>query len=60
MRGAPVDLTDVQCEACHGPGAEHARDGTYRARAREACVRCHTPNDDPDFNFEKDWPLIAH
>jgi hypothetical protein len=60
MRGAPVDLTDVQCEACHGPGAEHSRDGTYRARAREACVRCHTPNDDPDFNFEKDWPLIAH
>jgi hypothetical protein len=60
MRGAPVDLTDVQCEACHGPGAEHARDGSYRARAREACVRCHTPNDDPDFNFEKDWPLIAH
>lgn len=60
MRGAPVDLTDVQCEACHGPGAEHTRDGTYRARARESCVRCHTPNDDPDFNFEKDWPLIAH
>lgn len=60
MRGAPVDLTDVQCEACHGPGADHARDGSYRARAREACVRCHTPNDDPDFNFEKDWPLIAH
>jgi hypothetical protein len=60
MRGAPVDLTDVQCEACHGPGAEHSRDGSYRTRAREACVRCHTPNDDPDFNFDKDWPLIAH
>lgn len=60
MRGAPVDLTDVQCEACHGPGAEHTRDGSYRTRAREACVKCHTPNDDPDFNFDKDWPLIAH
>ncbi|HKW14568.1 MAG TPA: multiheme c-type cytochrome [Candidatus Krumholzibacteria bacterium] len=60
MRGAPVDLTDVQCEACHGPGAEHTRDGSYRARAREACVKCHTPNDDPDFNFDKDWPKIAH
>jgi len=60
MRGAPVDLTDVQCEACHGPGAEHTRDGSYRARARQACVKCHTPNDDPDFNFDKDWPLIAH
>jgi hypothetical protein len=60
MRGAPVDLADVQCEACHGPGAEHSRDGSYRTRARESCVRCHTPSDDPDFNFEKDWPLIAH
>ncbi|HET6349785.1 MAG TPA: multiheme c-type cytochrome [Candidatus Krumholzibacteria bacterium] len=60
MRGAMVDLVDVQCEACHGPGAEHSRDGSYRTRAREACVRCHTPNDDPDFNFDKDWPLIAH
>jgi hypothetical protein len=60
MRGTPVDLADVQCEACHGPGAEHSRDGTYKTRAREACIRCHTPNDDPDFNFDKDWPLVAH
>jgi hypothetical protein len=60
MRGAPVDLTDVQCEACHGPGAEHTRDGSYRARARQSCVKCHTPNDDPDFDFDKDWPKIAH
>jgi 2',3'-cyclic-nucleotide 2'-phosphodiesterase (5'-nucleotidase family) len=60
MRGAPVDLVDVQCEACHGPGAEHSRDGTYKARAKESCVRCHTPNDDPDFDFAKDWPKVAH
>ena len=60
MRGAPVDLVDVQCEACHGPGAEHSRDGDYASRARDACVRCHTPNDDPGFNFDTDWPKIAH
>jgi 2',3'-cyclic-nucleotide 2'-phosphodiesterase (5'-nucleotidase family) len=60
MRGAPVDLVDVQCEACHGPGAEHSRDGEYASRARDACVRCHTPNDDPDFDFDRDWPKIAH
>lgn len=60
MRGAMVDLVDVQCEACHGPGADHARDGSYAARARESCVRCHTPNDDPDFDFERDWAKIAH
>jgi hypothetical protein len=55
-----VDLIDVQCEACHGPGAEHARDGSYRERARASCVRCHTPLDDPDFDYERDWAAIAH
>lgn len=60
MRGASVDLIDVQCEACHGPGRDHARDGSYRKTALESCVRCHTPNDDPDFNFATDWPKIAH
>jgi hypothetical protein len=60
MRGTSVDLVDVQCEACHGPGAEHSRDGTYASRARDACVRCHTPSDDPEFDFDKDWPKIAH
>jgi hypothetical protein len=60
MRGAPVDLADVQCEACHGPGVEHSRDGDYASRARDACVRCHTPNDDPEFDFDTYWPKIAH
>jgi mono/diheme cytochrome c family protein len=60
MRGAEVDLIDVQCEACHGPGSDHARDGSYRATALKSCVKCHTPNDDPDFNFATDWPKIAH
>jgi hypothetical protein len=59
-RGAMVDLVDVQCEACHGPGSEHTRDGSYRERARESCVGCHTENDDPDFDFDEDWPKIAH
>jgi hypothetical protein len=60
LRGAMVDLIDVQCEACHGPGAEHTRDGSYRERARASCVRCHTPADDPDFDYERDWAAIAH
>lgn len=60
MRGAAVDLIDVQCEACHGPGRDHARDGSYRATAIQSCVKCHTSNDDPDFDFATDWPKIAH
>ena len=48
------------CEACHGPGSQHARDGSYRATAIQSCVKCHTSNDDPDFDFATDWPKIAH
>lgn len=59
-RGSMVDLVDVQCEACHGPGAEHSRDGSYLARAKNSCTKCHTKNDDPEFNFAKDWPKVAH
>ncbi len=59
-RGALVDLVDVQCEACHGPGSEHARDGSYRKRAAESCVKCHTESDDPGFDYDADWQQIAH
>lgn len=60
VRGAAVDLVDVQCEACHGPGAEHNRDGAYKARAKESCVKCHTAEQDPDFDFAREWEKIAH
>jgi hypothetical protein len=59
-RGSRVDLIDVQCEACHGPGELHNRDGSYLALAAESCTRCHTESDDPDFDFDTDWPKIAH
>ncbi len=59
-RGSTLDLVDVQCESCHGPGANHARDGSYRVTAIQSCVKCHTPEQDPDFNFVEDWKKIAH
>jgi 2',3'-cyclic-nucleotide 2'-phosphodiesterase (5'-nucleotidase family) len=58
--GAPVDLIDVQCEACHGPGIDHNRDGSYRSVAVESCARCHTKEQDPDFDYEEAWDKIAH
>ncbi len=58
--GGMVDLIDVQCEACHGPGASHSRDGRYRTVARERCINCHTEEQDPEFDFEKAWKKIAH
>ena len=60
IRGAQTDLVDVQCEACHGPGAAHSRDGRYLGTARESCVKCHTAEQDPQFDFEKAWEKIAH
>jgi len=59
-RGRRVDLIDVQCEACHGPGTEHSRDGIYRANAITSCIKCHTKDEDPDFDFATDWAKIAH
>jgi hypothetical protein len=58
--GSLVDLADVQCEACHGPGAEHSRDGRYASRAAESCAHCHTQEQDPDFNYKEAWKKIAH
>jgi hypothetical protein len=55
-----VDLVDVQCEACHGPGSEHVRDGSYRGRAVRSCVKCHNAETDPTFDYDEDWPKIAH
>jgi hypothetical protein len=55
-----LDLKGVQCEACHGPGTKHARDGSYREAARASCKRCHTSKWSPDFDFETYWMRIPH
>ncbi len=55
-----VNLRGVQCEACHGPGTGHVRDGTYRARARESCRACHSPERSPHFSFQTFWKKVGH
>jgi hypothetical protein len=44
-----IYLRGVQCEACHGPGTLHARDGSYVARAWS-----------PDFDEHTYWKRAAH
>ena len=50
-----VDLTNVQCESCHGPGSLYSRSSVMRDRKRseelglvkigpETCTRCHNEN----------------
>ena len=46
----------VTCEACHGPGGEHVATGdkaAINAAVGEAdCLKCHTADWSPDFDYE--------
>jgi hypothetical protein len=55
-----TNLGGVQCEACHGPGTLHARDGSYVKSARESCRSCHTSAWSPDFDFDTYWKRVSH
>ncbi len=64
----------VQCEACHGPGERHlaepeAKGDSYIVSLGDDCMSCvveqicrscHSPEDDPDFDFEKQIDQIRH
>jgi hypothetical protein len=64
------ELADVQCEACHGPSVKHSQNPQAfhpspheRIRKRvkkEFCLRCHTSENSPGFNYETYWPKIEH
>jgi len=53
-------LTGVQCEACHGYGTEHSRDGKWLAQAKDSCVTCHDKENSPDFDYAIYWDKIKH
>ncbi len=53
-------LSNVQCEACHGYGTEHARDGKWRAQAKDSCVTCHDKENSPEFDYATYWEKIKH
>jgi hypothetical protein len=69
---APLDpdVLGLGCETCHGGAARHvelARSGSVAAAGealapatREACLRCHSPPNDTHFDFDRNWPRIAH
>jgi len=66
-------MINVQCEVCHGPLSLHARE-EYLVKAKKLdkgtakfptinealCIKCHNPDHDDDFNYERDLKLIDH
>ncbi len=56
-------LANVQCEACHGSGIQHAEKPTEAKMARltaDACLTCHTKSNSPEFEFVSYWSKIKH
>lgn len=53
-------LFNVQCEACHGYGSQHTRDGKWAKLAKDSCTKCHTKEFDPNFDYRTRWAVIAH
>lgn len=72
--GATSPMTNVQCEVCHGPGADHVeappelKKGTIYGITNQCsfciiqgvCMSCHDRENDPDFDIETDLPLVTH
>lgn len=63
-----TNLAQVQCEACHGYGTQHSRNGDMLELARESCTTCHDNSvrpcydeqQDQDFDYARYWERIAH
>ena len=53
-----MNLEGVTCEACHGYGTIHSRDGEYVNTARNVCKTCHSSDRSPNFNYEEYLKLV--
>ena len=53
---------DVQCEMCHGPGSEHAKDPSGHIATEvpaTVCMRCHEAANSPHFDDGRYRPFIV-
>lgn len=56
--GLSPELWNVQCEECHGMGTLHTASAPEVTEA--SCLRCHTKDQDPDFDFARDIVGMIH
>ncbi|MEK7486224.1 MAG: cytochrome c family protein [Planctomycetota bacterium] len=62
---APNAMTEklgaVGCESCHGSGEIHLQNPLISMKATaKSCLKCHTPENSPTFDFVQYWPKIKH
>ena len=55
-------LSNVQCENCHGPRRQHVANPLFHPKvdAKTVCAECHTPPHSPGFEQNKYWEMIKH
>jgi len=54
-------MANVQCENCHGMGTQHdAFSSSSRMVTEQTCVTCHHGENDPEFDWDRKMPMIAH
>ena len=55
-------LADVQCEVCHGRGKDHLTDfdKPMQRVSETVCLKCHTKEQSPDFNYKEYYKKIEH
>jgi hypothetical protein len=56
------ELANVQCEECHGLDKEHLSDfsGPMKVITEAVCMKCHTRDNSPDFNYPVYLEKIKH
>jgi hypothetical protein len=56
-----ANMTDVQCESCHGMGSQHdALKAAPRKITEQTCRVCHDKNADPSFSMDVYLPYVMH
>lgn len=55
---------NIGCESCHGPSRAHADNPelptAYTKQAANQCLKCHDPENSPQFDYASYWPHIQH